>query len=97
MESLRDLEFACEYFDDSRSRIVRSRVDAAFLRHGHASPLSQPVCGPYAYFVWLAISGIKRKAVGIPVDLSGQIPCAHAVRDLATCGLFENRMAGSRR
>jgi hypothetical protein len=25
------------------------------------------VCGPYAYFVWLAISGIERKAVGIPV------------------------------
>jgi len=51
------------------------------------------VCGPYAYFVWLAISGIKRKDVGLPVDLSGQIPFAHAVRDISTRRLFENRMA----
>ena len=52
----------------------RSRVDAAFPMHGHASPLGQPVCGPYAYFVRLAISGIRRKAMGIPMDFSGQIP-----------------------
>jgi hypothetical protein len=30
--------------------------------------------------------------VGIPVDLSGQIPFAHAVRDISTRGFSENRM-----
>jgi hypothetical protein len=29
--------------------------------------------------------------VGIPVDLSGQIPFAHAVRDISTRGFSENR------
>jgi hypothetical protein len=51
------------------------------------------VCGRYAYLVWLAISGIKRKAMGIPVDLSGQFLFAHAVRGISTGRLFENRLA----
>jgi hypothetical protein len=33
------------------------------------------VRGPYAYFAWLAISGIKRKAVGIRLDLLGRKRC----------------------
>ena len=47
----------------------RSRIDATFLMHGHASPLDQRVCGPYAYFRWLAISGPERSEVGIPVNV----------------------------
>jgi hypothetical protein len=78
---------------DSQPGIVAVASDAAFLVHGDASPLSQPVCGPYAYFAWLAISGIKRKAAGILVDLSGQIPFAHAMGDQSTRGLFANRTA----
>jgi hypothetical protein len=31
--------------------------------------------------------------VGIPVDLSGQIPFGRAARDLSTHRLFENRVA----